>query len=51
MIKYRTLQATVWNHDPLQENEFMGGVTLDLSVLDLTQENTNWYSLTNVLSR
>nr|XP_023021080.1 phosphatidylinositol 4-phosphate 3-kinase C2 domain-containing subunit beta [Leptinotarsa decemlineata] len=48
IIKMRVLQATVWNHDPLQENEFMGGVELDLSTLDLNEETSEWYSLVNL---
>lgn len=47
-IQNRDLQATVWNHDPLQENEFLGGITIKLSEFDLTKEFTNWYALTNV---
>ncbi|KAG5888354.1 hypothetical protein JTB14_020754 [Gonioctena quinquepunctata] len=48
IIKMRQLQATVWNYDPLQENEFMGGVELDLSTLDLNEEISEWYSLVNL---
>ncbi|CAG9837517.1 unnamed protein product [Diabrotica balteata] len=48
IIKMRRLQATVWNYDALQENEFMGGVELDLSSLDLTEEISEWYSLINL---
>ncbi|KAF2883089.1 hypothetical protein ILUMI_23081 [Ignelater luminosus] len=48
IIKSRTLKATVWNHDPLQENEFLGGVELKLSDFDLTKEMTEWYPLTNL---
>ncbi|XP_028129846.1 phosphatidylinositol 4-phosphate 3-kinase C2 domain-containing subunit alpha isoform X1 [Diabrotica virgifera virgifera] len=48
IIKMRRLQATVWNYDALQENEFMGGVELDLSSLDLTEEISEWYSLVNL---
>lgn len=48
IVKTRKLKATVWNYDPLQENEFMGGVELDLSSLDLTEETSEWYSLINL---
>lgn len=48
IIKSRTLKATVWNHDPLQENEFLGGVELKLNDFDLTKEMTEWYPLTNL---
>lgn len=48
LILQRNLKATVWNSDPLQENEFLGGVELPLAELDLTKEITEWYSLGNV---
>ncbi|XP_050296018.1 phosphatidylinositol 4-phosphate 3-kinase C2 domain-containing subunit alpha [Anthonomus grandis grandis] len=48
LIKTRTLKATLWNYDPLQENEFMGGVELELTPLDLTTEITEWYPLVNL---
>ncbi|XP_066255577.1 phosphatidylinositol 4-phosphate 3-kinase C2 domain-containing subunit alpha isoform X2 [Euwallacea similis] len=48
IVKSRTLKATIWNYDPLQENEFMGGVELDLSTLDLLTEITEWYPLVNL---
>lgn len=48
IIMDRTLRATIWNHDPLQENEFLGGVDLPLRQLDLYKETSEWYSLTNL---
>nr|CAH7729175.1 unnamed protein product [Callosobruchus chinensis] len=48
IIRTRFLKATVWNYDALQENEFMGGVELDLGSLDLTEEISEWYSLVNL---
>lgn len=48
IIKSRTLKATIWNYDPLQENEFMGGVELQLATLDLATETTEWYPLVNL---
>lgn len=48
VVKYKTLQATVWSHDSLQENEFLGGVVLKLHDIDLTLETTSWYNLSNV---
>lgn len=48
IILERTLRATVWNHDPLQENEFLGGVDLTLRNLDLSKEISEWYPLTNL---
>lgn len=51
IIKTRILEASIWNNDPLQENEFLGGVALELSQFDLTQEITEWFSLTNLNRR
>jgi len=48
IVERRVLQATVWNHDPLQENEFLGGVSLPLESLDLSQDSVQWYNLGNV---
>lgn len=44
-IKDRTLEATIWNHDTLQENEFLGGLRLRLECLDLTNEIVEWFPL------
>lgn len=44
-IQQRVLQVTAWSHDSLQENEFLGGVELPLSALDLSQELVNWFPL------
>lgn len=48
IIKERCLQATIWNYDPLQENEFLGGVELQLNNFDLTKETIEWYPLVNL---
>ncbi|XP_011630891.1 phosphatidylinositol 4-phosphate 3-kinase C2 domain-containing subunit beta isoform X2 [Pogonomyrmex barbatus] len=48
VIKERTLEATIWNHDTLQENEFLGGISLPLGCLDLTKEIIEWFPLGNV---
>ncbi|KAL1487744.1 hypothetical protein ABEB36_015580 [Hypothenemus hampei] len=48
IIKTRTLKATIWSYDPLQENEFMGGVELELGTLELSVEFTEWYPLVNL---
>lgn len=44
-IKLKTLQITVWEHDTLQENEFLGGVQLPLVDLNLKEEISGWYRL------
>ncbi|XP_046487205.1 phosphatidylinositol 4-phosphate 3-kinase C2 domain-containing subunit beta isoform X2 [Neodiprion pinetum] len=48
VIKDRTLEATIWNHDTLQENEFLGGIRLPLQRLNLTNETIEWFSLGSV---
>eukprot|EP00106_Octopus_bimaculoides_P003636 XP_014771078.1 PREDICTED: phosphatidylinositol 4-phosphate 3-kinase C2 domain-containing subunit alpha-like [Octopus bimaculoides] len=47
-VKKRTLQVTVWNHDVLKENQFMGAIYIHLRKLDLSQENTEWRCLGNL---
>lgn len=48
VVKYKILQATVWSHDSLQENEFLGGIIIELHDIDITSETTSWYNLSNV---
>lgn len=48
VLRHRILEATVWNHDPLQENEFLGGISIPLSSLNLSEETLNWYTLGNI---
>lgn len=48
VVKYKILQATVWSHDSLQENEFLGGIIIELRDTDLHSETTSWYNLSNV---
>lgn len=48
IIMGRTLKATVWNYDALQENQFLGGLELPLGSFDLNTERTEWYPLSNV---
>lgn len=44
-IQNRILQVTVWSHDSLQENEFLGGVEIHLGDLDLREEFSKWFPL------
>ena len=44
-VKQRQLQVTVWDHDSLGENEFLGGVLIDLDKLDLNKATARWYTL------
>ncbi|EZA50776.1 Phosphatidylinositol-4-phosphate 3-kinase C2 domain-containing subunit alpha [Ooceraea biroi] len=48
VIRERTLEATIWNHDTLQENEFLGGISLPLGRLDLKNETIEWFPLGSV---
>ncbi|XP_059060030.1 phosphatidylinositol 4-phosphate 3-kinase C2 domain-containing subunit alpha [Achroia grisella] len=41
----KSLQATVWHYDSLQENQFLGGVVIPLSALSLRDETVAWYPL------
>lgn len=45
VVVQRSLQATVWNYDSLQENQFLGGVVIPLNTLPLRQETVAWYPL------
>lgn len=47
-VKNRTLQVTVWNHDVLKENQFMGALYIPLHNLDLSRENCEWHCLGNL---
>ncbi|KAK6626146.1 hypothetical protein RUM43_006451 [Polyplax serrata] len=49
VIRQRTLEATIWSHDTLQENEFLGGVLLSLHTFPLEKETCEWYSLDNLI--
>lgn len=48
VIQNRILQATVWSHDSLQENEFLGGVELILGELCLKEEILKWFPLVSI---
>lgn len=48
IIQSRVLQATVWSHDSLQENEFLGGVELPLENLNLKEEMIKWFPLISI---
>lgn len=45
VVKNRSLQATVWHYDSLQENQFLGGVVIPLNSLPLREETVAWYPL------
>ncbi|XP_050681509.1 phosphatidylinositol 4-phosphate 3-kinase C2 domain-containing subunit alpha isoform X2 [Leptidea sinapis] len=45
VVTARSLQATVWHYDSLQENQFLGGVVIPLASLPLRQETVAWYPL------
>ncbi|XP_077976538.1 phosphatidylinositol 4-phosphate 3-kinase C2 domain-containing subunit alpha-like [Styela clava] len=45
-IKNKQLYVSVWNYEQLNENDFLGSVTLNLDKMDLSKDNTAWYPLT-----
>ncbi|CAK1578120.1 unnamed protein product [Parnassius mnemosyne] len=45
VVRSRSLQATVWHYDSLQENQFLGGVVIPLSSIPLREETVAWYPL------
>ncbi|XP_064599757.1 phosphatidylinositol 4-phosphate 3-kinase C2 domain-containing subunit alpha-like [Liolophura sinensis] len=44
----KILQVTIWDHDILKENEFMGAAFIKLRDIDLSQETIKWYPLGNL---
>ena len=44
-VRQKTLQVTVWDHDMLNQNNFLGAVYVNLRQLDLAQETVRWYTL------
>ncbi|XP_055528495.1 phosphatidylinositol 4-phosphate 3-kinase C2 domain-containing subunit beta [Wyeomyia smithii] len=44
-IQKKTLEVTVWSHDSLQENAFLGGYRCVLAELDLHNEINEWFPL------
>ncbi|EDO45977.1 predicted protein [Nematostella vectensis] len=49
-LKTRHLQVTVWDHDRVGENDFMGGVVINLADMDSSINITNWYPLKDIRS-
>lgn len=50
-VRQRHLQVTVLDHDYVGENEFLGGVLIDLSQADLKTSVAHWYTLTDIRKR
>ncbi|XP_077560079.1 phosphatidylinositol 4-phosphate 3-kinase C2 domain-containing subunit alpha-like [Haemaphysalis longicornis] len=48
LVLHRVLEVSAWDHDRVQENEFLGAALIDLSRMDLTRESTHWYHLNAV---
>uniref|UniRef100_A0A2M4CHI5 Putative phosphatidylinositol 3-kinase vps34 involved in signal transduction n=1 Tax=Anopheles darlingi TaxID=43151 RepID=A0A2M4CHI5_ANODA len=44
-IQKKVLHVTIWSHDSLQENAFLGGFELPLAEIDLRQETLQWHQL------
>lgn len=47
-VRQRHLQVTVLDHDYVGENEFLGGVLIDLSQAELKKSVARWYTLTDI---
>lgn len=47
-VRQRHLQVTVLDHDYVGENEFLGGVLIDLSQAELKTSVARWYALTDI---
>ena len=50
-IRKRKLQVTLWDHDYVGENDFLGGVLIDLAEVDLDQRNADWHNLRDLRKR
>jgi phosphatidylinositol-4-phosphate 3-kinase len=50
IIRQKTLQVSVWHYDPLQENNFLGGVSIPLATLTADREIVGTYLLGNINS-
>ncbi|XP_002169644.4 phosphatidylinositol 4-phosphate 3-kinase C2 domain-containing subunit alpha isoform X1 [Hydra vulgaris] len=48
LLKKRLLQVSVWEHDPLNKNEFLGGVDIYLNNFNLMNPVSDWFTLTNI---
>jgi hypothetical protein len=46
-VPNRTILLTVWDHDKLGRNHFLGGSHIPLSSLDLSDNTQKWYTLEN----
>ncbi|XP_052862367.1 phosphatidylinositol 4-phosphate 3-kinase C2 domain-containing subunit alpha [Anopheles cruzii] len=44
-IQKKVLHVTIWSHDSLQENAFLGGFELPLAEIDLRRETLQWHQL------
>eukprot|EP00794_Sanderia_malayensis_P018694 gene18694-20582_t len=47
-LQQRVLQVTVWDHDPVGVNGYLGGVNCYLSTHDITHDTTQWYELKDI---
>ena len=47
-VRRRKLQVTLWDHDYVGENDFLGGVLIDLAEFELDQAKAEWYRLSDI---
>lgn len=48
MLRQKTLQVTIWDHDVLKENPFLGAVYIRLRDLDFSNTVSKWYKLEKI---
>ena len=47
-LRKRKIRITVWDYDVLTENELMGGVVIDSSDYDFSNQFVGWFTLTDL---
>lgn len=47
-LRQREIRITVWDYDVLTENELMGGVLIDPSDYDFSNQFVGWFTLTDL---
>ena len=48
LLTRRVLQISVWDHDHITSNIFLGGINFYLSTLDLRKQRTDWFTLEDI---
>lgn len=45
VLRQKMLQVTVWDHEVVRENPFLGAVYIRLKDIDFSSTVSNWYRL------